>query len=268
MTAKLFGNRPIDTIICDIDGVLLLGSNPIPGAGAALNALNEAGLRIVFATNNSLRPPVDVSEHVHEIVGFRLDPDLIISSGLATARYLAGKVQRVFVVGAHGLRSTLQSAGIQLTDDWREADAVVSGSNLAATYDDFAAAGLAIQNGATFYATNSDPSYPRPEGLYPGAGALAAVISTTTGQDPIFCGKPHQPMLSVLAAVSGSFPMVVGDRPDTDLALGKAGGWPTALVLTGVIDRAEQVPGEWRPDTVLSSIVDLPVALGIDGRST
>ena len=143
--------------------------------------------------------------------------------------------------------------------------AAVTGLDFSLTYGDFAEAGLAIQGGATFYATNSDASYPQPDGLYPGAGALTSVVERTTGQAPITCGKPFEPMRSALAEMGGNHPLLVGDRPDTDLALGKAEGWKTALVLTGVTSDAADVPADLTPDIVLESIADLPAALGIRG---
>ena len=182
---------------------------------------------------------------------------------MAAARFISGKVDRVFVLGSDGLRETLREGGITLTEDWREADAIVTGIDFTVGYEAFAHAGLAVQNGATFYATNSDASYPRPDGLYPGAGALTAVVEKTTGQTPIVCGKPFAPMRSALENLGGSMPLIIGDRPDTDIALGKAEGWATALVLSGVIADPGQVPADLTPDVVLNTIADLPAALGL-----
>ena len=190
--------EPIDTIVCDIDGVLLLGSEAIPGARAALDDLRSADIRLIFATNNSMRPPDAVRRHLVDVVGFDPDPETIVNSGVATARFIKDKVGRVYVVGSEGLRRTLRDGGITITDDWREADAVVTGTDFSVTYESLAHAGLAVQNGATFYATNSDTSFPRPDGLHPGAGALNAVVELTTGIRPVVCGKPFQPMRDAL----------------------------------------------------------------------
>ena len=250
-------------MVCDIDGVILLGREAVPGAREALEQMRDAGLELVFATNNSTRTPAMIRKHLHEVVGFEPAPGSVISSGVATARFMYGKVDKVFVMGSDGLRQTLRDGGIGVTDDWRQADAIVTGINFNVTYEDFAAAGLAVQNGAAFYATNSDASFPRPDGLYPGAGALTSVIERTTGQTPITCGKPFAPMRAALAEMGGEKPLIIGDRPDTDLALGRAEGWATALVLSGVISDANEVPAELAPDVVLGSIAELPGVLGI-----
>lgn len=266
MRSAQLGVDQLDTIICDIDGVILLGAQPIPGARAALEKLRRAGLDIVFATNNSTRKPDVVREHVQEVVGFDPGPDAVVTSGAATAEWIAGEVEKVLVVGTDGLRDTLQDCGVEVTRNWKEADAVVVGLDPAVTYEALAHAGLAIQNGATFYATNTDASYPRPDGLHPGAGALVAAIATTTGREPAaVCGKPHAPMRRALANRNGrgAGALVVGDRPDTDIALGKAEGWATVLTLTGVVGDKSEIPDGLEPDIVINSIADLPDLLGL-----
>jgi HAD superfamily hydrolase (TIGR01450 family) len=265
MTARLEGYGPIDTLICDIDGVILLGRTAVPGAREALTKLRDAGVAIVLATNNATRGRDELRRRVIDVVGFDAGADAVVTSAAATAELIAGQVSRVFIVGTDGLRDTLREWGITVTDDWSEADAVVAGLDPGITYSTLARAGLAIQNGATFYATNSDASYPRPDGLYPGAGALVAALTTTTGREPIVCGKPYEPMRRALALRAGSYPLIIGDRPETDLALGKAAGWGTILALTGVVSDPAQVPPELVPDLVLGSIAELPGRLSPEG---
>ena len=261
--AHLQDHGPIDTVICDIDGVLLLGLQPIAGAREALESMRAAGLRVVLATNNSTRPPSAVRRHVVDVVGFDAGKDRIINSGAATAQFLCGRVSKAYVLGSPGLRTALTDGGVAVTTDWTEADAVVTGMDFDVSYDAFAHAGLAIQNGAAFYATNVDVAYPREDGLYPGAGALTAVVEKTTGISPVVCGKPYPPMRSALEGLSGERPLVVGDRPDTDIAMGKAEGWPTVLTLTGVITDPNQVPAGLEADIVVPSLASLPEVLGI-----
>lgn len=261
MSGLLDGYGPIDTVVCDMDGVVYLGSEPIPGALEALQALRAAAIDIIFATNNSTRHPDVVRVHLREVVGFDAGANRIVNSGAATAALIAGTVSHAYVVGTDGLRDTLRDGGVPVTTDWAEADAVVAGLDPAVTYQALAHAGLAIENGAVFYATNTDAAYPRPDGLYPGAGALVAAIATTTGVAPIVCGKPFAPMREAVAALAKGTPLIVGDRPDTDLALGKEVGWPTVGVLTGVVKTAAEIPEEHKPDVILNSIADLPALL-------
>lgn len=254
----------VDTVVCDIDGVVLLGSHAIDGVGAALHSLRRAGLDVLFVTNNSTKTRATIAERISEVVGFEADAGSVINSGWATGCFIAGDVDSVYVLGTDGLRETLRDADVNVTTDWRAADAVVVGLDFDVTFGALRDAALAVQNGATFFATNSDPSYPTRDGLYPGAGALVAVVATTTGRSPIVCGKPHAPMQHLLEEIGGQSPLMVGDRPETDMALGKAMGWATALVLTGVTRRAADVPDSYRPDLVLDSLAELPGRLGIE----
>ncbi len=263
MTVELSGYGPIDTVICDIDGVVVLGNEAVPGAGAALEQLRSAGLRVLFATNNSTKTTAAVAHKLTDIVGYDPGVENVVTSGAATGRYLAGRVEAVYVLGADGLRDTLRAAGINVVKDWREADSVVAGLDFNVTYDALVGATLAVQKGAAFYATNGDVTYPTSEGQYPGAGSLWAVVETATGVSPEVCGKPFAPMSAMLSEYAGEHPLIVGDRPDTDLAIGKVEGWATALVLTGVTAAAQDVPDQYTPDLVLDSIVDLPIALGL-----
>lgn len=263
MTLEVPGFGPVDTVVCDIDGVILLGPTAVPGAREALSRLRGAGLKIVLATNNASRKPERVRQNVIEVVGFDSGEDGVVNSGAATAEHIAGVVHEVFVLGTEGLRDTLRERGVHVTGDWSEADAVVAGLDPAVTYTGLARAGLAIQNGAEFYATNTDSSYPRPDGMYPGAGALVAAVATTTGREPIVCGKPHEPMRRALARHSGAHPVIIGDRLETDIALGKAEGWPTILTLTGVVRDPDTISPDLTPDLVVDSIAELPDRFGL-----
>ena len=253
----------IETVVCDVDGVIVLGKEPIRGAGEALERLRAAGLRVLFITNNSTKTRADVAHRLAEIAGYETELDTIINSGWATGILIAKKHGAVYVLGAPGLRTTLQETGVTLTDDWRESDAVVVGLDFDLTYRKLADTALAIQGGAVFYATNTDSSLPTPEGLHPGAGSLVALIEKVTGVSAIPCGKPFDPMRRLVAEFVTGNPIMVGDRADTDVALGKAEGWCTALVLSGVTRSVAELPPGLEPDLVLPSIAELPERLGL-----
>ena len=117
--------------------------------------------------------------------------------------------------------------------------------------------------GAAFVATNTDATYPTQAGPVPGGGAVIAAIATATGVDPIICGKPHPPFVAALGEVVPGSAVMVGDRPETDVAVAKAAGWPSVLVLTGVTTDPSSVDERFRPDHVIPSIAELPQLLGL-----
>jgi hypothetical protein len=111
-------------------------------------------------------------------------------------------------------------------------------------------------------ATNSDASYPAPDGLWPGAGAILAAVTTATGATPTVVGKPNRPLLEAAAERTGARrPLMVGDRIDTDVVGAARMGWDSLLVLTGAaraedVGRAVSLPTYVAPDlsALLSAI--------------
>src|SRR5439155_23710440 len=142
-----------------------------------------------------------------------------------------------YVIGETGIRTALGQAGIDILEGEPDrADAVVVGWDRSVTYGQLRTAALLVQRGATLVATNGDASYPAPDGKWPGAGAILAAVTTTTGSPAeAEVGKPNPPLFeSALERTGGGRPLVVGDRMDTDVAGAAALGWDSLLVFTGV----------------------------------
>lgn len=257
------------SIVCDLDGVLYLAAEPVPGAGEALRALADAGIDLWFVTNNSTRTADDTAAKISLRTGYPASAGQVVTSAMSTAAHLRGHVGSAMVLGGDGLVRALTAAGISVLDasdapegDPAEVDAVVIGLDLHLSYRRLAAATAAVRAGARLVASNIDATFPTPKGLAPGAGSMVAAVERATDRTAEPCGKPHEPMLRFLADRMAPGPvLVVGDRLDTDLSLGWAAGWATALVLTGVTtDDESQDP---RIDMVLASIAELPAALGL-----
>lgn len=242
-------------MVLDLDGVVFLGSTSIPGVGETLHRLREAGWRILFATNNGTRSRQDIETRIANQTGFVPDPALIVTSAMAAAAFVGSDGGPVFLVGEPGLRTTFDAAGVTLTDDARNAASVVVALDRAFDYAKLEVASTAIRNGARFVATNTDLTFPTPTGQVPGAGALVAAISAASGVDPVVAGKPHAPMVqAVRAALGPGETWMIGDRPETDLAFAKAGGWKSVLTLSGVTTDPATVPPEWAPDLVVDAL--------------
>jgi glycerol 3-phosphatase-2 len=230
-----------DAFLFDLDGVLYRGDDPVPMAAEAVTRLRTAGKRLAFVTNNSSRTPESVAAKLVS-VGIPAGAHEVETSAMATAELLGDRGTRTaFVVGEDGVREALTGAGIVLVDaDGHVPDVVVVGIDRAADYAKLAAASLFVRGGAALVATNADASYPDPEGLLPGAGALLAAITATTGAIPEVVGKPHAPLLrAALVRAGGGRPLVIGDRLDTDIEGAAALRWHSLLVLTGVSTRSD-----------------------------
>ncbi|MFH1330316.1 MAG: HAD-IIA family hydrolase [Actinomycetota bacterium] len=249
-------------VVCDLDGVVYLAETGIPGAGEALTALEGRGYRLIFATNAPMRTAAQVAEHIGAATGYPARAEQVINAAMAAAALLAPADGPVLVVGEGGLGPTLEQAGLELTDDPDRARTVVVGLDRKLTYDHLRAATRAVLGGARLVACNRDATYPTESGLWPGGGAIVAAIETATGRTAEVAGKPCPPMTSLIRRALGPGPTwVVGDRPETDLALGRDEGWATVLVLSGVVSDPRRVPDGLRPDLVLPSLAALPALL-------
>ncbi len=250
------------TVVFDLDGVVYLGGQGIPGAGASLSETQEAGYQLLFCTNNSSRGREPTAEKIRRTTGFPASADQVISSATAAAHLVAGRARRAFVVGGEGIVEAFAESGVETTTDWRHADVVVVGVDFDFTYAKLSDAMAAVRGGAWLVATNRDSTYPTPEGLAPGAGSVVAAVETASGTAAVAAGKPEVPMRSLITSRLGAGPVwVVGDRPDTDLAMAHAEGWGSILVLTGVTDDAAGLRPP--PDHVVASITDVPRLLAL-----
>jgi glycerol-1-phosphatase len=247
-------------IALDLDGTLYLEDEVVPGAPEAIRGVRELGVRVGFVTNNAVRPPAAVVEKLSRL-GVKATVEEVLTSSQAAVRLLGGEAglrgKGVLVVGGPGLREAFSEAGARLLEpgDWRSAEVVVAGLDPELTYERVRAATLAIAAGARFVGSNPDASLPTPEGPWPGAGSVLALLSTATGVRPEIAGKPRRALFETVAAALGPGPrLMVGDRVDTDLAGAQPLGWATALVLTGVTQPRALLDVEVVPDYLLADV--------------
>jgi glycerol-1-phosphatase len=238
-----------DAFLFDLDGVLYRADSPVEHAAEAVGELRRRGRAVVFMTNNSSRTPAQVVERL-EGVGVHAEPDEVVTSALVAADVLRERrISEAFVIGEDGLLEALARAGIKVLDvDATQGECVVVGWDRGITYDKLRTAALLIQRGALLVATNADPTYPAPDGLWPGAGSLLAAVVAATGAEPLVVGKPDAPLFDAACRRgSGRHPLVVGDRLDTDIEGAHAVGLPSLLVLTGISTREQARDARVRP---------------------
>jgi 4-nitrophenyl phosphatase len=253
----------IRAILIDLDGVLFRGNTALPAASDFIQFLREQGIAFRLITNNATLTPSQYVAKLHSI-GILIEVEELFTSALATGLYMkqqGASGDSAYVIGEDGLRSALIESGVRLTDG--DADWVVVGLDRQVTYDRLARAALAVEAGARFVGSNPDVSFPTEAGLVPGAGALQAVISATTGVDPVVVGKP-QPLMFELAmdqlGSSRESTAMLGDRLDTDIQGAQAVGLASIMVLTGVSTRSDLEHSAVQPTLVVD---DLPVLIGL-----
>jgi phosphoglycolate/pyridoxal phosphate phosphatase family enzyme len=257
-------------VILDLDGVIYRGNQPLPGAVESVAWLRERGHQVYFLTNNST---LSRSQYARRLKGMGIPAreEEIMTSAYATARYLAREKERrngarVLVVGEQGLEEELRAAELEVVRELGDGgvDFVVVGMDRGFGYQQLHDAQQAILRGAEFIATNRDATYPVENGgVMPGGGSIVAAIAAASGKEPLLIGKPERPTVEAILEASGAAAneaLIVGDRLDTDIALGRRVGLWTALVLTGVSSReeAELTAPALRPHWVLQGVKELP----------
>ncbi|HEY7071074.1 MAG TPA: HAD-IIA family hydrolase [Acidimicrobiales bacterium] len=240
------------TWVLDLDGVVWLSAEPIPGAAEAVARLRAVGERVVFCTNFSGRLLAEQEAQLEDH-GIPAHGDVLTSS-MAAAR-LVEPGERVLICGGPGVAEAMEARGAVPVRDG-DADVVAVGFHREFDYERLRIAARAVDRGARLIATNDDATLPTPDGPIPGGGALVAAVAYATGVEAIVAGKPHQPMADLVLSVGGPEGTVVGDRPSTDGGLATRLGYRFALVLTGVTHE-DDLPVEPAPDVVAASLAEL-----------
>jgi 4-nitrophenyl phosphatase len=233
--------------IIDLDGVVYLLHEPIPGSADAVRRMQDLGLNFLFLTNNSIATPEEFAER---LAGFdiHVGPDQILTSSEAAGYYLdrnhETRGKRALVIGEHGLLVELEKRGLEIVspEDCGRIDFVFVGWDRNFDFKKLKAAVIAIRAGATYIAMNTDATYPTPDGLWPGGGTMVAAVSTGAGKDPYVIGKPNAFIVEIALdrlGVDRADALLVGDRLDSDIQAGMSAGVDTLMVLTGISDEAE-----------------------------
>ena len=236
-------------VLLDLDGVVYRGRSLVPGADTAIDAVRRAGVRVTFITNNALRTPQAVVEHLRGL-GVVARADEIVTSAVVAARFVVEEFpdEAVLPIGGEGLLTALAEVGaktVASADD--RPGVVVIGFAPELGWRDLTEACIAVQRGARLVATNLDVSGPSERGLTPANGALVDVVTAVTGVRPTSVGKPEPVMYRESTAEAGGDVVVVGDRIDTDMRGANELGMDTLLVLSGshgVRDVLEAPPGD------------------------
>lgn len=243
----------------DLDGVVWLADEPVPGASEAIGRLVASGRRAAFFTNNSFPRRADHLEKLRRFGLAPTDEDLLTSAEAAAGLCAPG--ERALVLGGPGIHEALVGRGVE-TLDASEADGGVTVDVVVVGIDpmlDFArlgAAARAVGRGARLVGTNDDATFPTPDGLLPGGGAVLAAVAYATGAVPVVAGKPYAPSIALAARRCEALQVVVGDRPATDGALARGLGARFALVLTGVT-AAGHGPLDPEPDVEAADVGEL-----------
>jgi HAD superfamily hydrolase (TIGR01450 family) len=264
-----------DGLLIDLDGVVWIGREPVPGSIETLRALLDDGKRIVFVTNNPGRLPQAYAERLQGF-GVEVSVEQIVTAGTAVARLAgeaAGAGGSAFVLGRPALKEMVAATGTRLLEGEaaEAADVVVVSGHPGFDYKELKTAKFALDNGASLFATSHDPTMPFPGGELPGTGAVLAAVEVASGRRATIAGKPEPHLFEIAKETLqhssasdgeqeeqwGGRVAMVGDRISSDIDGGRAAGLETVLVLSGTTSREEAEAADPAPDYLLENLAGL-----------
>ena len=248
-------------ILLDVDGVLHVSGEPIPGAVEAIARLRADGHRLRFVTNNSTRRRAALADELRAL-GLELEDDELQTTPIAAAERLGGRrvyalVMPAIVPDLEGVDFVGEGADSVLVggcDETAEANQVFSYMNLARAFSE-------VQGGADLFCLHKNPWWQTKRGPMLDGGAFVAALEYATGVDATVIGKPSAACFAAALAALDAEPeltWLVTDDLEQDVRGAQLFGMKTLLLRTGkfrpeVLDHSSVVP-----DAVLSSIANVP----------
>lgn len=248
--------------VLDVDGTVVRGDDPVPGAPSGYRRLREAGVETLFVSNNPTKAPPAYVDRLGA-AGYDVTATDVITAGSVTTAYLREhhSDDDLLCLGAPGLLEQFADAGLSTTEDVDAAEALVASIDRSFDYDDLCTALWALDRGIPFIGTDPDVVIPAAERDVPGSGAVIRAVAAVAERDPdVVLGKPSDPAIAMVRERLPYPPeecLVVGDRLDTDIALGARAGMTTVLVLSGVTDEADLAGSDHDPDHVIDHLGEI-----------
>ena len=255
--------RRYQHFLLDLDGCLWVGDAPTERAAQAVTAMREAGKGIVFLTNEVGSSPEEVVRKLWRL-GFQASLDEVMTAGAALQFTLAERRGggAAYVIGSQAIVDHVAEAGLRIvnqTEFASRADVVVVAGHERFDYGELRIATQAVLRGAELIGLNRDRTYPMPDGLWPGSGAVLAAVENATGRKAdAIVGKPEPAMYEAARDRLGEGRILaLGDRVDVDVLGAKRAGLDSALVLTGATQRAPEDDAQPKPTHVADSLAAL-----------
>src|SRR6201997_5158545 len=208
-------------ILLDVDGVLHVSGQPLPGAADAVRRLRDAGHRLRFVTNTTTRSKADLAAGLKSS-GIDLDVTEVQTTADAAVEALRGR--RVLALVMHALGGDLE--GIELVGD--NVEAVLIGgaddspeTNLVFSYMNLARAFAELELGAELYCLHRNRWWQTERGPLLDAGCYVAGLEDAAQVEAVVLGKPSASYFTAACEALDADPeltWMVGDDLESDIA--------------------------------------------------
>ena len=256
--------RSLKVLLLDIDGVLYVGDEPIPGAVEAVAELRGMVDDIRLVTNTTSMPRANILGKLNGM-GFGISEDELLTPAGMAVRYCRSKgYERVNLMVSKALRHDLEEIHVIGTDE--QADAIVMG-DLGSMFnaDTLNHAFRQLMGGADLITLQHNRYWKKPDGLVLDVGAYAAALEYASGVEPVVVGKPSRDFFEMALADAGAAAadaLMVGDDIEGDVGGGLGAGIDSVLVRTGKYTEAKAAESEVDPTATIDSIAELPALIG------
>lgn len=250
-----------DAFIFDLDGTIYRGTHLIPFADKTVKGLKNEGKKVIFISNKTIGSNLD---YYYLLKNFGVDVELfeIVNSTIVVKKYLEEfhSKETFFAIGEKIFIDEIENAGLKYSENPNEVNIVLITLDRTLNYQKLEIAARSLENGARFYAANIDDTCPVDEGEILDAGATISALQKRTHKKlEINFGKPSKFMMEEVTQRLGVKPekcLLIGDRLETDIAMGNNFGIDTAHVQTGV---KNYLNGNLniKPTFVLNSVYDI-----------
>ncbi|MBP5242086.1 MAG: HAD-IIA family hydrolase [Clostridia bacterium] len=249
-----------EVFLLDMDGTVYFDETPIGDMKNTLRKLRSAGKKLVYFTNNSSKTP---DEYVNKLkrIGLWEDADMVYTSAMATAEYLAEfhKGKRVYIVATDAVKKSFEEYGVNVVEE--NPDICVLAYDTSLTFEKLKKINKYVVEGAFYIATHPDDVCPSKDVFPPDVGSFIALLKVSSGKLPdLICGKPHTTMGECIMrklGVNKSQVTMVGDRLHTDIRFGTNNGFHTLLVMSGETTEEILKNSPDSPEVILPSLNEI-----------
>jgi HAD superfamily hydrolase (TIGR01458 family) len=248
-------------LLLDLDGVLYVEDEPVPGAREAVASLRARGLALRFVTNTTSRPRRLILERLRRL-GFEVaESELSTPAALAVSHCVEQGRRRVMLLA----RDDVKEDFAELSEVAEGVEAVVVGDlGEAFGYDVLNRAFGHLMGGAELIALQKNRYWMRPEGLALDVGPFVAALEYAARVDAFVVGKPSADFFATILAGVPAEPsgaVMVGDDVETDVGGALGAGLAGILVRTGKYREDALRASGIEPTAVVDSIADVPALL-------
>ena len=250
-----------ENFIFDLDGTIYRGEHLIPKADEVINYLKTKNKKIVFVSNKTTGTTIDYY-HLLKNWGLNIEENEIINSTLVVANYLKENFvdSEFFAVGENSFINEIKKTGLKYSTDPKMIKILIVTLDRTLDYQKLEIAAQALENGAKFFAANIDDTCPVDSGEVLDAGSTISALEKRTHRKlELHFGKPSEFMFNEILDRLKPDPektILIGDRLETDIAMGNKFGIDTALVETGVKHFINGLNG-FSPTYQLKSVFDI-----------